>query len=63
MRFSSAEWTPAVGLVAWLLGRLRALDGFVNELMRLGRITPADDLHPLAGLQILVVLEEVADLV
>ena len=43
-------------------GFLGPLDAFEHELARLFGVAPADDLHPLAGLQILVVGEEVLDL-
>src|SRR6478736_9529186 len=37
-------------------------NGGTDQLAGLGRIAPAQHLHPLGGLQILVVLEEVLDL-
>src|ERR1041385_6632197 len=42
--------------------RLGAGDRFADELLRLILIAPMIDLHPFAGLQILVVGEEVLDL-
>ena len=41
---------------------LRALDAFQDQPLGFGRIAPAQHLHPLARLEILVVLEEVLDL-
>ena len=42
---------------------LGALDRLDDQPLGLGRIAPAGDLHPLARLEVLVVLEEVLDLV
>ncbi len=42
-------------------GCLEALDSVENDLSRLCRVTPPADLHPLTGLEIFVVLKEMAD--
>ena len=43
--------------------RLAALDRLDDHLPGARRVVPAGDLHPFAGLEILVVLEEMRDLV